>query len=101
MKPRNNALSTDDADTLALQGLTFIASESQRLARFLSLTGLSPSDLKNWGTQPTMALAVLEYLMSDESLLLVFAAEQGIPPQSVATALERLAGTHGRDWHST
>ena len=101
MKPRKDApASREDADTLALQGLTFIAADPQRLVRFLSLTGLTPQDLKQWGQDPTLAIAVLEHLLADESLLLVFTAQQGIRPETVAPAHALLSGGHGRDWHS-
>jgi len=101
MKPRKSApANKEDADTLALQGLTFIAADPQRLVRFLSLTGLTPQDLKSWGQDPTLAVAVLEYLLADESLLLVFTAQQGIRPEAVGPAHALLSGGHGRDWHS-
>ncbi|MBL8883416.1 MAG: DUF3572 domain-containing protein [Hyphomicrobium sp.] len=101
MKPRKSPpANKEDADTLALQGLTFIAADPQRLVRFLSLTGLTPQDLKKWGQDPTLAVAVLEYLLADESLLLVFTAEKGIRPETVAPAHALLSGGHGRDWHS-
>ena len=52
-------MTRDEAENVALQGLTFIAADPQRLVRFLSLTGLTPNDLKGWGDDPTLAIAVL------------------------------------------
>jgi len=101
MKLRRGAPTGEEAETLALQVLNFLAADPQRLVRFLSLTGLGPRDLKNWGQDPSLAVAVLDHLLSDESLLLVFAAEQGIRPESVAAAHALLSGGHGRDWQST
>ena len=101
---RKDGLSKDEAATLALQGLTFLAGDMTRLGRFLSLTGFSPADLKaSIGTQ-RLQTAVLEYLLSDESLLLVFAADTGAKPESVeparallAKALNEDAGTDRRE----
>lgn len=74
------------AETLALQGLTFLAGEPQRLARFLSLTGMSPQDLRSWATEPRLQTAVLEHLLTDESLLLVAASELSMAPEAFSQA---------------
>jgi hypothetical protein len=89
MIPTDRALSLDDAESLALQAFAFLAGEPERLGRFLSLTGVGPADLKAALTTPGLQAAVISYLRSDESLLLVFAATVGIEPASVGEA-ERL-----------
>jgi hypothetical protein len=80
------------AEALALQGLTFLAGDAARLTRFLSLTGVDPSDLGNWDNNPGIQGAVLDHLLADESLLLVFAAEVGASPEEIAPAAMLLAG---------
>jgi hypothetical protein len=92
MSLRKQRMQREDAETLALQGLTFLVSDPQRLVRFLSLTGLTPQDLKRFGDDAGLQAAVLDYLMGDESLLMVFAAEAGFSPDRVAPALALLAG---------
>lgn len=81
------AMSPELAQTLALQGLTFLASDGQRLARFLELTGIGPPELRAWAETPRLQTAVLEHLLADESLLLVFASEAGCAPEACAKAL--------------
>lgn len=83
---KHDRLTVDDAETLALQGLTFLAGEPRRLARFLDLTGISPAELKSWGGNRALQSAVLEHLLGDESLLMVFSAEAQIAPEQVAPA---------------
>jgi Protein of unknown function (DUF3572) len=82
----------ESAESLALQGLTFLAGDAGRLSRFLMLTGIDPSALRGWEGNAALQGAVLEHLLGDESLLLVFAAEAGIEPQSIAPAHRILAG---------
>jgi len=94
---RKEVLSKDEAAALALQGLTFLAGDMGRLGRFLSLTGFSPADLKASIGTPRLQTAVLEYLLSDESLLLVFSAETGVKPESVAPARALLAKALSED----
>lgn len=87
---RRAAVTLDQAETLALQGLTFLAGDPQRLVRFLSLTGLTPNDLRAFGSDPKLQAAVLEHLLGDESLLLVFAADAGAAPEAISPALDVL-----------
>jgi hypothetical protein len=69
-----SALDLESAEVIALQGLTFLAQEPARFLRFLKLTGLEPQDARTQAGTRELALAVLEHLAQDESLLLVFAA---------------------------
>jgi hypothetical protein len=78
------------AQTIALQGLAFLAEEPGRLQRFVSVTGLDIAELRARADAPDLLAAVLEHLASDESLLLVFAASRGIAPEAVAPAIARL-----------
>ncbi len=83
----------ETAEALALQGLAFLAEDAGRMRRFLELTGLEPADVRASADSPELLAAVLEHLSGDESLLLVFAAGHGVPPQSIAQALALFEGT--------
>ena len=58
MKTRKEKLTLDAAETIALQGLTFLAGDPKRLVRFLSLTGLTPQDLKGFGRDAGLQMAL-------------------------------------------
>ena len=92
-KLKTSAVDRESAEALALQGLTFLAGDVQRLTRFLSLTGLGPGDLRSWSEKPHLQAAVLEHLLGDESLLLVFAAETGTAPEAIGPAHALLAAS--------
>ncbi len=96
MTLRRQKLSLEDAEGIALQGLTFLVGDPQRLVRFLSLTGLSPNELKGFGSDKGLQMALMDYLLGDESLLLVFTAEHGLSPDSMAPAYELLAKAAGQ-----
>lgn len=80
------------AETLAAQGLAFLAEEPARLRAFLLASGLSPDDLRAQAGTPEMLLAVLEHLAADESLLLVFCEARKVAPESIAYAVALLQG---------
>lgn len=92
MKNKPQKLTKETAEALALQGLTFLVGDAGRLGRFLTLTGIDPGELRNWEGNPGVQGAVLEHLLGDESLLLVFAAEAGVGPDTVAPSHMLLTG---------
>jgi uncharacterized protein DUF3572 len=80
------------ACALAVTALSFIAGEPERLGRFLAATGIGPESIRDAAREPDFLLGVLDYLMSDEELLLAFANENSFDPEHVASARDILAG---------
>lgn len=87
----------EDAAALALNGLAFLAEDKDRLSRFLALTGLEGEGLRAAADAPETLLAVLDHLLADESLLLVFSTAKGFAPDSVAPARAALARALGAE----
>ena len=83
------------AESLAAQALTYLGSDAERLARFLALSGLGPQSLRAAARAPGFLAAVLDYIASDEKLLVAFATEVGVEPAHVDRARRLLSG---RDW---
>lgn len=80
----------DSARSLAVSALGFIAADSDRLNRFLNLTGLGPHNLRTAAADPAFLSSVLDYLIADEQLLVAFAADARLKPEAVARAHEVL-----------
>jgi hypothetical protein len=80
------------ATEAAIAALEFLAADSQRLERFLALSGLGPHTLRRAAADPAFLGAVLDYFVADESLLLAFAARQGWRPEDVVLARDELGG---------
>ena len=83
---------TPDPQVLALQALAFLASDDDRLERFLSLTGIEPGSLRGLAQDPAGLGAVLDYLLGWEPLLLEFAEAYELKPESIAVARRKLPG---------
>lgn len=81
-----------DAEALAIDALGFLAEDGERLGRFLAATGIAPVTLRAAAREPTFLLAILEHVLSDDALVLAFAANRAIAPEGVARARDRLAG---------
>ena len=85
----------DEAESLAVSALSFLAAEPERLAGFLTLTGLGPETVRQAARDPAFLPAVLDYLMANEAVLLAFAAEHGLDPAAIVAARKVLAGAEG------
>ncbi len=91
-------LNRDDAEDIAIRGLGFLASDPERLGRFLSVTGLGPENLRSAAQEPKFLASVLDYIASDESLLVALAGHAGLAPEHVGQAHVLLAGaSQGHD----
>jgi len=82
----------DAATALAISALSFIASDPERLGRFLALSGIGPESIRSAAREPGFLLGVLEHLTSDEALLIEFANQNDVDPEQVALARDVLAG---------
>ncbi|MFO1185079.1 MAG: DUF3572 domain-containing protein [Bauldia sp.] len=81
---------------LGVQALTFLASQPEAIGRFLALTGIGPADLRQAARQPEFLCGVLDYLLSDEALLVAFAQSLDLPPEAVASAARQPPGGQGK-----
>jgi hypothetical protein len=83
-------LTLEAAEVIAAQGLAFLAQEPSRLSHFLALTGVKPEGVRAQAQSSRFLAAILEHLASDDSLLLVFAANASVAPETIAPALALL-----------
>ena len=81
---------------MAIQALTFIAEEPDRLTRFLDATGLEAPQIRAASRERGFLAGVLEHMLGDESLLIAFASSAGIDPAEVARAHGALGNKRDR-----
>ncbi|MSP32259.1 MAG: DUF3572 family protein [Pseudolabrys sp.] len=91
MKTRR-IVTPEAAEGLAIQALSFIAADSERLGRFLAVTGIGPTEIRAASREPRFLAGVLEYLASDERLASAFTAEAACDPADLAKAHIALGG---------
>ena len=85
------------AEMVAIQVLSYIAADGERLGRFLAVTGIDPGEIRAAAREPLFLAGVLDYLANDERSLLDFAAHVALDPQDVARARLALAGVREAD----
>ena len=92
-------MSRQNAETFAAQVLAWLADDNARISAFLGWSGESPSSLAARLNDPGFLLAVIEFLMADEALLLDACAALDYPPETPLQARSALPG--GADIHWT
>jgi hypothetical protein len=83
-------ITTQSAEILALDALGWLAGDEDAIARFLSLSGISAASLRQAAGSRDMARAILDFLLSDEELLLRFCETSSTDPKTVPMARNRL-----------
>lgn len=89
---QSSAISREQASGIAASALLHIVQDTEIFGIFLSQTGLEPDRLRAAAQSPEFLAAVLEFVCSNEPLLLAFAANEGLAPQSVDSARLQLSG---------
>ncbi|KAF0130776.1 MAG: hypothetical protein FD152_2103 [Xanthobacteraceae bacterium] len=97
LRPRERSRSA--AEAIAVSALAFLAGDDERLERFVALAGIDIGRIREIAGRPEFLTAVMDHLMSDEPLLLSFAAHEGVRPEDVVRAAHTLgAGPWERDF---
>lgn len=92
MRQAQTHVRRERAEALAIDVLSFIAGDSDRLGAFLAQTGLDPAQLRQAAASPGFLAGVLDFLAGEEKLLLEFAAHAEVPPDVIVQARLELGG---------
>ena len=85
------------AENLSVQALSFLASDPERLGRFLAATGIGPDVIRKAATDPSFLAGVLDHVAADEPLLLAVAQHAGVAPGTIESAQVALSGQWERE----
>jgi len=91
MRPKTQT-HADEAEILAINALGFLASDGERLQRFMDLSGLDVAAIRAGAANPAFLGGILDHLLADESLLLIFAEEQQLRPERISDLRRKLPG---------
>ncbi len=83
------------AEIVAIQALTFVAGDPERLGQFLAESGLGPETLRNAAANPQFLASVLDFIMRDDATVKAFAESSELHPTNVAAARQVLGDP---DW---
>ena len=84
-------ITRDEAEAVALSALSYITTHEEVLGRFLSMSGLEPGTIRHAAASPGFLAAILDYVASDEPLLLALAKELDARPERIMEAHRTLS----------
>ena len=83
------------AEIVAIQALSFIAGEPERLGLFLAESGIGPETLRTSAADPRFLASVLDFVMRDDATVKAFAKVAELHPTNIAAAHQALTDP---DW---
>ena len=78
------------AEIVAIQALSFLASDPERLGQFLTESGIGPQTLRTSAADPKFLAGVLDFIMRDDATVQAFAGATQLTPDAVGNAREVL-----------
>ena len=78
------------AEIVAVQALSFIAGDPERLGLFLAESGIGPETLRNAAADPRFLASVLDFVMRDDATVKAFANVSQLHPTNIAAAHQAL-----------
>jgi len=85
-------MTPERAEVLALEGLGWLAGQEDGIQRFLDNAGIDAATLRDAAGTPGMNVAVLDFLLGHEDLLLPFCESLSIAPKQMHLARHALGG---------
>lgn len=81
-----------NAEAVAIQALSFIASDPVLMPRFLAMSGIEASQIRRAAAEPGFLAGVLAFLLAHEPSLMAFCEATGTDPAAVGRARNALPG---------
>jgi hypothetical protein len=88
--PKPTRTARQMAEIVAVQALSFLASQPERLGNFLAETGLGPETLRSAASDPQFLIGVLDFMLRDDATVKAFAEASELDPTTVAAARQAL-----------
>src|SRR6266478_9963031 len=82
------------AEIVAVQALSFVAADPERLGLFLAESGIGPDTLRTAAADPHFLASVLDFVMRDDATVKAFADASKLHPTNIAAARQVLGDPH-------
>jgi Protein of unknown function (DUF3572) len=89
-------MNREQAEEIAISALSYLGETPDLMQRFLALSGIEASGIRQAAAEPHFFAGVLKFFDAHEPTLMAFCAARDLDPQTIAYALAQLPG--GRDF---
>ena len=83
---------SDNAETIALMALSYVAERDTVMRQMVVQTGIAPVTLHGRASDPELLAGVLDFLLSSETILLDFCEAKKLSPDVIARVRQNLPG---------
>jgi hypothetical protein len=91
-------MTKDEAETLALRALAFIAADDELLPRLAGATGMTLADARERAGDPAFLAGILEFLVLEDAWIRRFCDAEGLAYEAPMRALAALGGLRRDAW---
>jgi len=74
------------AEAIAIDALTFIVSSAETAGRFIDVTGVDLSRIREEATKPDFLRGVMQFIIESDELIVACATAVGVKPEEVVAA---------------
>jgi len=78
------------AEIVAIQALSFVAGDPERLGLFLAESGIGPETLRTAAADPHFLAHVLDFVLRDDATVKAFATASQLHPSNIPAARQAL-----------
>lgn len=89
----------DQAEALAISAVAFLAADEELLGDFMGQAGLSPDSLRDAAKSRNFLNFVMDFVCSNDTLIVNFARAENIKPEAVMIARAYLEGRRSLESH--
>ena len=93
-------MGADEAERIAIAALAHLAGNDDLMMRFLSVTGITATEIRAAAADPGFLAGVLDFLLGNEPDAVAFAHEHSLPPEDLMRARAALGGGVADPWLS-
>jgi hypothetical protein len=78
------------AEAIAIDALTFIVSSKEIAGRFIDVTGIDLSRIRDEATKPDFLRGVMHFIVESDELIVACASAVGVKPEEVVASAQAL-----------
>lgn len=91
-------MNLSQAETLAIDALAWLAQDDDLMMRFFAMSGAGADDLRARAREPEFLGFVLDFILSDDAVVIGYAEASNRPPEDVQMARMALPGGDHPNW---
>ena len=95
---KNHAMNRENAERVGIQVLGWLAGHDDMLTLFLGMTGIAADDLRSRASEPEFLGFVLDFLLSDDAMVMAFCEDAHMATDAPMLARSALPGGDVPSW---